>query len=415
MKTIILIIFGIIICHQDFAQTSWQIIHPERKTYYRANNELHAIAIDSTKQDGLDLYYYNYRITRPVCTDLYNCSCYYPLAPTWLGDVVVQKQNNLNILFNKFNDSLSIRADANTGTIWRFYKFSNGNYIDAELIQTKDTIFLGISDSIKIINLTAKDAQGQIISTFPQQSQIIISKNFGLLQAPDFYEYPDTLNNVTYTLVGMTNPIIGIQNVTAHSIFNYSPGDEFHVESIQTPMGPGVYYLYDYIITKIIDKTESVTEDTVIYTYSLCEKYLRYRPFDIPHDSTLILKNDTQQSTIVFSSYDNSVLNSLPFQSIYTIQGQMILYDFMPVEFSNPKLIRSKQTDHFYYNQDSSCYIYQNAWTPGPDYIYYMDGCGGPYYIGSEEAPPGYNDHKILVYYKKGTEIWGTPLIAMIY
>lgn len=54
-----------------------------------------------------------------------------------------------------------------------------------------------------------------------------------------------------------------------------------------------------------------------------------------------------------------------------------------------------------------SCYRQSNE--PSIEYVY-MEGLGGPYYNGLDLAPMPTWKMRKLVYYKKGTNEWGTPL-----
>ena len=72
---------------------------------------------------------------------------------------------------------------------------------------------------------------GGLFELAKYKNPVLISKKYGMLKSYDFYTFPniensnsfsDFFNSSILTLVGMTNPRLGIQNLTSFDIFDFS-------------------------------------------------------------------------------------------------------------------------------------------------------------------------------------------------
>ncbi len=187
-----------------------------------------AIRIDSTKTIGNNTYYYNFKQIRPT-----DYSCYIINGASWLGDEVVEKPDGTFVFtiypFSPGDSAQTYRilTLAGLNQAWNFYNYHFINHhIEANVSGIIFKQFLGLTDSVKVITLTRKDASGQTIVDPINSQQIFLSKNYGLIRSPKFDDF--LYFQSFYDLAGKTNPETGITNVTTLKIYDFEVGDEFH-------------------------------------------------------------------------------------------------------------------------------------------------------------------------------------------
>ncbi|HQL71094.1 MAG TPA: T9SS type A sorting domain-containing protein, partial [Bacteroidales bacterium] len=198
-----------------------------------------------------------------------------------------------------------------------------------------------------------------------------------------------------YHLIGIAEPELGFQNITAREIFDIHPGDELHIGETNSMMGPNGYYQYSSIINKYLGRDFINNDDTLLFTIERCQR-TEYNQFDGNSQSyTVNASKDTVTQKIVFSSPENSDLNRLPLEP-----------------FGDTGLITwfTSSTNTKYY----SPHIFNDYYDEYLTYLYY-DGGGGGYYIkglgGYYHGNNGFVGTNIseLVYFKKDNTEWGTP------
>ena len=262
----ILLFLICIIVYSNIIAQNYRAIKSDAEYYFLCNTcnykDINGIRIDSVQPIANDTILLNFKTMRnPIFSD--TCGNLY--GASWLGNKIILKSNGYNYFFNKYSDTIKINTLAHINDNWNFYKFPNKNYIEATIVNIDTTLFLNIIDSVKIIELQVKDSLGNNVSNNINNSTFTLSKNYGFVKMPDFYEFPyDSIPDVTstsieglqnyspeYYLIGKTNPNIGIVNITAENIFDYNVGDEFHTEKINTIFGPGTKYII-LTINKVI-------------------------------------------------------------------------------------------------------------------------------------------------------------------
>ncbi len=397
---LIIIIISINLSLPAFTQ-NYKLLKPNKEYYFKTSSSSifdASFRIDSIQIEGTDSIFYPYIILKEPDTILYDCHLILANSNV-LGERIVKKFNEIFIFFNNQNDSILINPKSNLNDSWKLYKFDNGNYLEATVTAINQDSILGVVDSIIIINIQAKDSLNSNIGHLLNGKMIKFSQNHGLVQFYNIYNFPD--DTTTYKLVGQTNPDIGIVNLTVKEIFNYNVGDEFHYEYISVNQYEPWNQLRAYSKKKILSKSVSVNFDTLTYEYAFYKIHIIYNIDSI--DTTII--NDTLIENIILSLSNNSFLNKLPFEPLYDLNSYFNGYSY-PLYFKYNNR-QTKDINNCYnpsYTNDSCWEIFMCD--PPCIPYWYSEGLGGGYYNRDMTFP----DHYYLVYYKKNSETWGTPI-----
>lgn len=339
-----------------------------------------------------------------------NLPCYYPFNFSWLSYPVVVKTDGTHILFNFNNDSIFIKTQATLNESWRFYTFPNGSHIDATVSKADTISVLGIPDSVKKITFKYFDSLGIQASYLTDNLYLEISKDHGLKHTLNFACFPDFeietkdidyLALWSFEMVGIGENL-GIRNATVSTIFDFQPGDEFHVLARAD-------YLYSSYERrrkeKILERVETAG-------------WLKYRiqRTDFEKDSVNYGGLDTitfrHIDTVIWKTYNLSdpYINQLPINQFSENKTGSIWISTSSLRFYDQnRYIKSFEPVHDPYSGPGkdSCY-YLGAADPCYCNDNYIEGLGGPY--NEDCICLSCMTFNRLVYYKKGAETWGTPL-----
>ncbi len=401
-------LFGLLIIPEGVATAQNYEAFKTDASYYFYNsgaNDLIAIKIDSIAMNGADVLYFNFPQIRP--TD--NSFCYIPDGASWLGDPVIERPGGI-FLFKTVDpatgiqtDTLVIKTQAILNEEWKFSDFPYSNdHIDAQVTSVVTMAFLGVVDSVKIISLTRKDATGMVVPDAINSEEIRLSKNYGLIRLPKF----DDFNNYMrfYEITGKTNPPTGNINPDLNSIFDFEVGDETHTRFYSDA------YLYSssteiFTIKRVTGKTTSPANDWKAYKYDICFlKIVKSAPEWIPQYET---GHQSADDTISLNSDFAVEMAKEPNQTYFEHGPNWII--------STTAFLKLQRTAKFLnYNYPfTSSYPGDSCWSmvmvDGGCDPYYIKGLGGPYY-DCQPVIFWYSYIQEIVYYKKGSETWGTPL-----
>jgi len=389
MKNILL--FLVVLLHTTgISAQNYQLIHLDRTNHFlNEASKIHSIRIDTNAMEGTDSFLYNHKILRggenqSLCGLFLSDS-------TWLGSKIILKNNGDHIFFNEQNDSILIESLAFLNDQWTLYTFDNGDFIEANFSNIIAQEILGTMDSVKVITLQAKDSLGDDITHLINGKEIHFSKNHGIVKTFKLLDFP--VDTTVYTLVGASNPDRGITNLTAREIFDYDIGDEFHFQRDWQDNNDPCEYSFCSSQKLILDKTISSNEDTITYLYEYCRMCFNSSCYG-ERDTTF--SSDTITEVIILSSYD--YLNQLSYELNSNSNGYALAF------FDESQNRRQKiNINHYFYDSMSDCWQF---WIYDPVPRTYIEGLGGGYYNNSWL----WKDEHSIVYYKKGTEEWGTPL-----
>jgi len=411
----IIILLIALICTKTISAQNYEAIKSDAEYFFKhsINQDILAIRIDTVIHNGDDIIFGNFKQIRPT-----DYGCFNIKGSSWLGDPVKEMPDG-TFVFGVYeegtldsSDTYRILTLSKINVPWIFYSFHySSEYIVAQVTEIKQMTFIGITDSVKVISLTRKNALGEIVPNPLNAQKILLSKNYGLIRLPKFDDFRSREpNSPFYEIAGKTKPETGITNLKTMQIYDFQPGDEFHIVHTEK-----YFYSSPYpdeiisTISKILEKINYPTNDSVSYKIERCE--LRsYRMSDKVNTFSYSTKTDIQ----TFSSAANPELETEPLEPVQSPRyGNSVTSSGMGV-FNDSKLafnkIPYKVITPYNMFQELSYNCFQQLLID--DFFfrvnYYFKGLGGPYtyFNGS-----GWDENSdILKYYKKGSTTWGTPL-----
>jgi hypothetical protein len=398
MKKILqLLILLYLLISSGLQAQNFQTVNSGRVAYFTTYGEdFQFLRIDSARFNGDSVFYPN------RCIDLISGEndyprCYSPYQSSWAGSMIIVRDEGANIYFNRENDSIVIKTRAKLNDIWKAYQKEDSILITAEVIAYDTAIVLGLVDSIKTIQFQVFDSTGAKLNHPYNNLTVTISKNFGWVKSLNFNYFPNVpdedyrMQYASFTLVGMDNPKLGVQNLTWFEVFDFQPGDVLHVKksSIQCGVSNGEFKITDIKYT-YLKRTDYA--DSIIYWIDQEQQETNR----INGEKIVSFKHDTIKSVI----HSDSEFNILSSEPIIDEGGYSLR---MNVQYwSNTKYVYQlpmhKDEDH----------CWRLLMFDGGGGSYFLRGLGGDYYEYSGISGCDTYDN-ILVYYKKGNITWGTP------
>ena len=199
-------------------------------------------------------------------------NCYTPAGPLWIGEKVIIKADGRNIFFNEENDTVLIKTGAVLNESWVAYHFPASGTVVATVVAWDNMTFLGLTDSVKTIAFQAYGTDMAPVDNLVNGMVLEISKNYGFVKAMDFYSFPDIYDdnyiwgheNKQYDLIGLSDPAVGVQNLTKLAIYDFQEGDELHIMSTSVDYFYDPHQLTDKVIYQYLSRADH--QDSVIYT-----------------------------------------------------------------------------------------------------------------------------------------------------
>jgi hypothetical protein len=390
------------------AQNFQNICSPGITLFRSSKNEIKAFRQDSIYSLGNnDTMYISYRTIR----DDYNSYCQDTTNGSVLGRSILKKDGWF-FFFNYTHDSIRLNTQAAVNDTWKFFDLPDNGYIQAQVTNILNDSILGIIDSVKVITFQAKDSHNVNMSHKLNQRSIRLSQHFGLWKILDFYRFPN--DTILFILAGKSDSSAGLQDLTWEKVYNFNIGDELHFTGGEFhPINyPEFYGYYKTEIYNILGKT-IFGSDSVNYMMEYC----RIDTTNNPPSSSRV--HDTISVTYHFDQLDaNTWFRKLPEEFIN--QGEFT--NAYNENFS----YNDRQTKTYMFNAFFVSYYepgcWQNLGQPEcPVYqtvCHYSDGLGLSHYKKDCYAYWGsltYSKWNYLVFFKKGTETWGTPVAADCY
>jgi len=392
MKYIWLFLSVLFITVFDLQGQDFKTIYPERTLFFTSTtNSTVSLRIDSMI-NGTEITYYPNREIREISPD-----CFSPKGAPWIGDHIIIREDGTNLFFNKNLDTIKINTIAPLNGSWRAFYIPDSISVIATVEQYDTLGFLGLNDSVKTIGFQVFDRNMDPKENRLNDMKIKISKNYGFVQTLHFYLFPDLDDYYShevmqeYILAGMTNPAIGLQNLTWREVYDFQPGDELHIQH----KGYEAIML-KYIRNMVLKYLSRIDyEDSIVYECYLKENIDTYT-------EGLITNTEYLEFSYKSKIQDNPDFDKLP--------GEPIIHDNDMYWFSSNGDQTSKSDMFsviFYYLGEDSCWhspIIDGCGDPNR----YLKGLGGPYF----ECDGFWTfESELLVYYKKGDTSWGTPLV----
>jgi hypothetical protein len=398
----ILTVYDIRVLRKDPLQ-DYQTVYSNRLVLFEnSENQIKALRIDSVKVDA-DSVFYPFATIQEISKN-----CFSPNKASWIGEKVVLKPDGTNLLFNRDGDTITLKTNARINETWIAFQRGNDFRVKATVQSIGLENFLGLTDSVKTISLTVTDQNENSLEHTLNNLKIKISKTYGFIETFNFYFFPDIevhdtqekLENLS--LAGLTNPNVGVQNLTWFEVNDFQPGDELHILDESSSW---IEHAGDRIGYAITNKANYKYLERIDYTDSI--EYIIARKQSIetvyPDSTTFESHNETLKS--VFSA--NPDFDKLPGEPIFYDMDSRV-YNF---QMTNESLISKTDPKTYgnFYSADSICWgmiMFDGCARNNT----YFKGLGGPYYKCTNCCSQGGEERK-LVYYKKGETEWGEKLV----
>jgi len=378
----------------------YQTVYSHRIAFF----DIKAIRIDSVKFEGNDSVFYPIKSIREQ-----DYNCFTPYGASFLGEKIVIK-DNWNYFFNGRGDTIKIKTDAVLNESFKLFHIDDSVSAIATVISCEIQEFFGLSDSVKTIKIEIFDNEGNPIKhPYINEDPVIqISKNYGFLKTFNFYDFYFSVYTClhcpayeSYSLLGFTNPNVGQQNLTWFEVFNFQQGDELHIVE-------NVFDGYYYPIQRKISTIEQYQSRTSYGNDSISYEVKRTKHYysrSYTTGETTESTSSQNENLIYRANPDFDRLNGEPIIH-YDDYGNGIAYvitgssSVKSTDVGIPIEIRG----------NDECWDRPIVDDCSSTSDYYK-GLGGPYYEYYQNCFGGSSYEKKLVYYKKGDETWGIPLV----
>ena len=390
MKRLYILLYFTLTVSPFLRAYDYQTVYSQRSLYFEnAFHQVETILIDSVK-------YQNDSIIYPAKNlQLVGDRCYTPFGSSWLGSkIIINKQ--WNYFFNDENDTIKIKTDAILKETWDVYK-SAGITIKATVEKWDTSTVLGMKDSIKTIVLHVFDMTMSPLPHKLEGKMITFSKHFGFIQAVNFVYLPSLMYIPDYSineepvLVGMTNPTLGVQNLTWFEAYDFQVGDEFHYTDVSNFLMGGGSFESSKTIVKILSRENF--NDSIRYLEDIETSTTRKQNTTVDY----ITSHNHYQSTLVIRP--NKVFDVNPGVPIFSEDSARVsINDISKSSFQQAYI---KASNCWYRSPELDDACVSESYLKGRGLVYLASGCW------TWQSFSEYNQ----VYFKKGSITWGVPLV----
>lgn len=373
--------------------TGYQTVYSHRKAYYQTElGKVETLKIDSVA-------YFNDSVFYPSRTiQLVGDECYSPNGSGWTGNKIIVN-NRWNYFFNNDNDTIKIKTDAKLNESWTLF-WRPDITIVATVTKWDTATVMTVVDSVKTITLKVYDMLMKPLPHRLDGATISLSKNYGLTKTLNFHSVPELkYTSADYetdklNLVGITHPELGVQNVKWFDVFDFQEGDEFHYSGYESYlMAGGGDSEVKYIIR--ILKRENFN-DSIRYTEDF-ESLLKSKQNALEDYKTTY---DHYQRTNII--YINSEFDQDPGIPVFNIDSSVLQI--------HPEFSINRTDIAEIYLKEGGCWRRSPIIDDACMSLTYARGRGVVVSGGGCWQVYGYHETR-QVYYRKGAESWGVPLV----
>ncbi|MEI7663330.1 MAG: T9SS type A sorting domain-containing protein [Bacteroidota bacterium] len=342
-----------------------------------------------TLPGGGDTIFYSFptiRDTAAVCLD------------TTKGSIFGRKVYRVNStksfwFFNKKKDTIRVEAKALVGYTWKFVNLTAGTYLQANVLSMGPDTVMGVLDNVMKVELQAKRYDGTPVSNPWNGKYFKLSQHYGLSRTFDMVNVP--FDTTYYTLVGKLNPVMGIQDFGWKEVYSYNIGDVMHFSGYDNGLAPGQTSTWKEIKT-VYAKTTWGANDSVQYKFDRCRSTVTNPGNNhvYIHDTIIIKYNfKTMAADSTIWRFPDQFYR----QNIYASQFDRYMKAY------NDR--QTKKVGDDKYRFINTCFL-----VPTGSVIVnrsYSEGLGQSEYFRDDQITQNYYK---CVYFKKGTETWGSPV-----
>ncbi len=406
LKKYFYIVITICLCFGAFkpiTAQNYKLINKDRTMTFARLSEagfdslFYFIKVDSIETTGSDsTFYFNKQLVdggTPDCIYVNNDT-------TILGTkVLIQSDTDITyVFFNRHNDSIFIHTQIEIGDTWKVYKWSNGSYVKATVVnKLLRTVLPGIEDTLYRIQLNVFTLGGtMLVDTFPNATKIDISKYHGISEFFNFNIFPAPGDSIARVSQGLSNPYEGVVDVDAYRTFDFGLGYEFHYREITIPdtefgADKKISAWKDFILGKVQNET------SVTYTIERVKLDTLY----FGASQSINFSWDTIIKTINYSDY--AYLDTIEYNLLSSTNDGYS--DWNRVDTIYNKIAYKTVYDWYTYDPETLCLSNPDDITM-PEQVY-GDGIGVTHLLDSVSPENLYALD--LVYFQKGFITWGTP------
>lgn len=401
MKNLYLsIVLGCAISFPILAQNYNPIVNGNTSLFQlESSNNLYVMHVDSSKTDAAGENFY---FLKTIAQEDYCYESEY--SADWTG-LKLLKDNNVYYFFNKEEDSIKLLPTKELGATWKLYKYSDGSYIEATIAAIEQRVFLTLTDSVKTISLQLKNAGGTVVASPLNSLTLQLSKNYGIISLFAFVDFPTTYP--IYELKGLSSPAVGLQIPSSRQFYNFSVGDEFHYHEFN-PNSSG--HLDDIKrVIKIKAKYISANADTVKYTvsdYSETTSLHLLPPANGQGPPTSYFTNSSSDIEYV-KQYVLDDIIIYPTKTLSQRDFDLYTYQSCILQLQNDRITQIIDTLPLVTRDQCLSPIIDYS----ANHLELQEGTGLIYHDISWFMP----DSERQVYYKKGNETSGEPLVLSTY
>lgn len=363
------------------------------------------LSFDSIVADSDGTNYYNYfeieneYFESDVCVFWGGPICQQQDKSSWIGPKITMHENHQYHFFNGYGDTLAFdfRTIPNNNHV--FYQDETQSF-HLEYISSVFEPVLGETDSIRVFKISHFDSDGNIINSPLHDSQIEISKTYGLKYFLKVDQFPSQLQPLN--LIGITVPNSGLNHINQAMLHDHEIGDEIQYEkrSHREEGSPDENYIR-YTKYVFLDKWES--NDTLNYN---TQRIIHYK------DSI-----GQQIDTILLSYSHLDTLARIPFQRpnpSYLLIDKTISRQF----YGEIQLLTySLKYQYLEYCAEDNCWGDTDNNGPPPnleiDYVVGLGLFNNSRYV-SQPPPEGYSVRNKIIYFKKSDIVYGDDVILGI-
>jgi hypothetical protein len=373
------------------SQMEYRLFDPEESYMFQdEEGYFHAIKWDSVYIGDVTDYLFNFKTFR-----MNDLGYYSDKENSWLGYAVRQIYGNeYGYIMIHPGEEVEIKTGASLGETFPVYYYPGGDIIWASLEAHQAESFLGVQDSVKTFSFQKKTASGELLDHSLNEKTIKVSKNYGMIKALSFTDFPDGPVQ-SLQMTGSLNNGLGMMQMRFNEAFGLAVGDEIHEQRYSSTFQNTFTGKY---IHEVLDVAFNTEETVVNIEVKRCgiEKYFE------EGDSSIQFFNDT--IVLNRAAYNGAEEPCFQFPEEYP---EIPFHD-------DPRTFAQQYQTGEYNNRRIKSYgmlfqmIDPENWMPYIDYYcadYYIEGVGQYYHF----FDPGGEAYLMPVYFKKGNETWGVP------
>jgi|GEM_PF-5339860 len=427
MRNFVLALSLLFLSNFCFAQ-NWELFKAN-ETYNFNFDNIHGVRVDSVFINGSETTYsFNRTLNDTVYRNIPNAlfpNALFPITditqPNIFGNQCIQRNDSL-IFQNQFNSAQYLKALAHLNESWNFINSST-----ERIVATVDSVYsdsiANTLDSLKRITFQYFDSSNTSTNHPINNKVLIISKSNGIVSTFNFYE--DAIgSSLNSNYKKQYHQIFKSTSLTNAEVLDLNVGDEYHFSLKDSPPNtPPGYDIYNHTV---MTKTISANGDTI-----------RLRILEYREKQTSTVDYTTNPPSLVYTTNNwtrnftktilnpNSIFSStIGFEPIVSIDSSSF-YDSIATTTKYSKYLPYYNTNTYNnritINRENQIFAFdsiQNSWILD----YYLQNQYSDYYLvgvfdftnywNNQSGGGGYPEYYSMLYFKKGTETWGTPRLV---